>query len=418
MGGGKQVHEDIVIMIDKFNIKTIEDVVIENSRVLVRVDYNVSMNSQHTIANDMRIKQSIPTIKKLLKQNNRVIVITHLGDPIGHDSSLSLAPLVNDLRSHLPGVIINLLEDFNSAKSKIFLEQQAPGEIVMLENLRFNKGEKENNLEFAQALSHVADYFVNDAFGVSHRSHASVVLLPTLLPSVAGLLMAHEITAIDHVVNHPKQPFVALVGGSKISTKITFLRSLLDKVHTLLVGGGLANTFLAAQGKQIGLSLHEEATEHAIEILKYAKEKGKKVIVPLDAIVIDETGADRLVPISEVGKYDTIVDIGPQTEAIFGEHFATAKTILWNGPVGKAEDSRFARGTEFVYYAITQNKDAISLVGGGDTIAAISKLEYADRITHISTGGGAMMEFIEQGTLPGIEALAHAKPFKESGSAM
>lgn len=400
-------------MIDKFNIQTIEEVLIENSRVLVRVDYNVSMNSQHKIANDMRIKQSIPTIKKLLKQNNRVILITHLGDPEGHDLSLSLAPIIADLRSHLPGVIINLLEDFTSEKSKIFLEQQAAGEIVMFENLRFNKGEKENDLEFAQSLSQIADYYVNDAFGVSHREHASVVLLPGLLPSLAGLLMAHEINTIDHVVNHPKPPFVALVGGSKISTKITFLRSLIDKVDTLLIGGGLANTFLKAAGNQVGLSLHEEATEQAKEILKYAEEKNKKVIIPLDAVVVDENNADRVVSITEVGEYDSIVDIGPQTEAAFGEHLATAKTILWNGPVGKAEDDRFARGTEYVYYAIAQNKDVISLVGGGDTIAAISKLEYADRITHISTGGGAMMEFIEKGTLPGITALELGKQVQD-----
>ncbi len=397
-------------MIDKFNIQTIEEVPIENSRVLVRVDYNVSMNSQHKIANDMRIKQSIPTIKKLLMQNNRVILITHLGDPEGRDESFSLTPIIADLRSHLPGVIINLLEDFDSEKSKIFLEQQAPGEIVMFENLRFHKGEKNNDLEFAQSLAQTADYFVNDAFGVSHRDHASVVLLPTLLPSFAGLLMAHEINTIDHVVNHPKPPFVALVGGSKISTKIEFLRSLLDKVDTLLIGGGLANTFLAASENQVGLSLYEPAPDQVRSILAYALEKNKKIIIPLDAIVVDENGADRVVSITEVGEYDAIVDIGPQTEAAFGEYITGAKTILWNGPVGKVEDARFARGTEYVYYAIAQNKDVISLVGGGDTIAAISKLEYADRITHISTGGGAMMEFIEKGTLPGIDALVNSKP--------
>ena len=396
-------------MIDKFNIQTVEDVVIENSRVLVRVDYNVTMNSQHKIANDMRIKQSIPTIKKLLMQNNRVILITHLGDPKGHDETLSLVPIITNLRSHLPGVIINLLDDFTSEKSKIFLEQQAAGEIVMFENLRFNKGEKENDIEFAQSLSHVADYFVNDAFGVSHREHASVVLLPTLLPSYAGLLMAHEINTINHVVNHPKPPFVALVGGSKISTKIEFLRSLLDKVDTLLIGGGLTNTFLAASENQVGLSLYEPAPDQVRSILAHAQEKNKKIIIPLDAVVIDENGAERVVSITEVGEYDSIVDIGPQTEATFGEYIAGAKTILWNGPVGKAEDARFARGTDYVYYAIAQNKDVISLVGGGDTIAAISNLEYADKITHISTGGSAMMEFIEKGTLPGITALESAK---------
>ncbi len=397
-------------MIDKFNIQTLEDVVIENSRVLVRVDYNVTMNAQHKIANDMRIKQSIPTIKKLLKQNNRVILITHLGDPKGHDETLSLVPIIANLRAHLPGVIINLLEDFTSVKSKIFLEQQAAGEIVMFENLRFNNGEKENDVEFAQSLAQVADYFVNDAFGVSHREHASVVQLPTLLPSLAGLLMAHEINTINHVVNHPKSPFVALVGGSKISTKIAFLRSLLDKVDTLLIGGGLANTFLAASENQVGLSLYEPAPDQVRSILAYAQEKNKKIIIPLDAVVIGENGVDRVVSITEVGEYDSIVDIGPQTEAAFGEYLMGAKTILWNGPVGKVEDARFARGTEYVYYAIAQNKDVISLVGGGDTIAAISKLEYADKITHISTGGGAMMEFIEKGTLPGIEALIHSKP--------
>ncbi len=393
-------------MIDKFNIQTIEEVPITDSRVLVRVDYNVSLNSKHKIADDLRIKQTLPTIKRLLSQNNRVILISHLGEPTGHDESLSLGPILDDLRRLLPGVIINLIDDFTTDKGKIFIEQQAAGEIVLLENLRFHKGEKDNNEEFARELASLADYFVNDAFGVSHREHASVVGIPKHIPSLAGLLMAHEINTIDRVVNHPKRPFIAVVGGSKISTKIAFLRSLLDKVDALLISGGLANTFLAAQGLEIGTSLHEKDQEGAAkEILAYAKLVEKEIILPADVVTITENEQSRVCSVTDVGIGESIVDIGPQTEAKFGEQIATAKTIIWNGPIGKVEDERFARGTEYVYYAITENKDSISLVGGGDTIAAISKLEYADRITHISTGGSAMMEFIENGTLPGIEAL-------------
>lgn len=393
-------------MIDKFTIKTIEEVPITDSRVLVRVDYNVSLTSKHKIADDERIKQTLPTIKKLLAGNNRVILISHLGEPDGRDETLSLAPVIADLQAQLPGVIINLIDDFTTEKSRIFLEQQAGGEIVVLENLRFYRGEKDNDEEFAKELASLADYFVNDAFGVSHREHASVVSIPKFIPGLAGLLMAHEINTIDRVVNHPKHPFVAIVGGSKISTKIAFLQSLLDKVDTLLIGGGLANTFLVAGGASIGMSLHEaDQTEAARVILEYAKSKAKELLLPTDVVVIDENGQDRVCSLKDITEYDMIVDIGPQTEARFGEHITTAKTILWNGPIGKVEDEQFARGTEYVYYAITENKDAISLVGGGDTIAAISKLEYADRITHISTGGSAMMEFIERGTLPGIRAL-------------
>ncbi|OGK56489.1 phosphoglycerate kinase [Candidatus Roizmanbacteria bacterium RIFCSPLOWO2_02_FULL_39_8] len=395
-------------MLDSFHIKTIEDVEIKNVRVLLRVDYNVSLTSEHKIANDLRIKQSIPTIKKLLSDSNKIIIISHLGQPDGRDEKYSLAPVLEDLRKLLPGTVINLIDDFRTEKNKVFLDQQQGGEIVLLENIRFYKEEKKNDEDFAEELAALADVYVNDAFGVCHRVDASIVSIPKFIPHFAGLLLAHEITAINTMVNHPKHPLVALVGGAKVSTKINFLKSLIDHVDALIIGGALANTFLCAQGKEIGKSLVElDKITNAKSILEYADEKEKKVLLPKDVVVFNSLTDDsgRVVSVDNVAEHDVICDIGPESEALFDEVIAHAHTIIWNGPFGKVEDERFARGTDFLYYAITQNKEALSLVGGGDTIAAISHHEYLDRITHISAGGGAMMEFIERGTLPGIDAL-------------
>lgn len=397
-------------MIKGFNIKTIDDVTIQEKKVLIRVDYNVSFTKTHTIADDLRIRQSIPTLKYLLKKNNKIILIAHLGQPKGSDEKLSLEPLVNRIKELLPGVSVSFLGDYKSEHGKRYLRAQKPGEIILLENLRFNKGEKSNDEGFAHELASLADVYVNDAFGVSHRADASIVGLPKQLPSYGGLLLKREIEEISRLFTHPKKPVVAIIGGAKISTKIHFLHSLIDKIDVLLLGGGLANTFLLSTGVHTGKSLaEEEEIGRAKDIITYAKQKNVAVVIPTDAVVVRHEGDDlvdeRICKVKDIKGHESIVDIGPQTQAEFGAQIADAHTLLWTGPMGLVEDPRFARGTDFLFYSIAENSEAFSLVGGGDTIAAISKKEFIDKITWVSTGGGAMIEFIEKGTLPGLEAL-------------
>ncbi|MCR4329139.1 MAG: phosphoglycerate kinase [Candidatus Roizmanbacteria bacterium] len=388
-------------------MKYIDEVSISNKRVLLRVDFNVSLNPDYTIADDARIKQSIPTILYLLERNNTVIIVSHLGRPEKRDSRLSLVRVARDLHNYLPEKKVILIDDFTKDKSQI--EKKGANDVFVLENIRFYPEEKKNDQPFAKKLAELADVYVNDAFGVSHRANASVVAITRELPSYGGLLLKREIEMISKAVNKPKKPVVAIVGGAKISTKIEVLSKLIEIADYLILGGGLANTFLCAQGIPIGKSYCEiSEVEQAKKVLFLAAQKNTMLVLPQDAIVgnpADVSHGGHVMKVEDTPNNGQILDIGPETQAQFGTIIAKAKTVIWNGPLGYIENPMYRRGTDFIYYSIAQNRDCISVVGGGDTLAAISKKEYLDNISHISTGGGAMLEFIEKGTLPGIEAL-------------
>ncbi len=391
-------------------VRFIDDVSIENKRVLLRVDFNVSLNPNYlTIADDARIKQALPTIQLLLKNKNKLILVSHLGRPKGvPDPKYSMKIVCDKLHEYLPDFRITLINDFLTEPKETF-EHQQDDEVFVLENCRFYPGEKKNDPEFAKSMASLADVFVNDAFGVSHRSDASVVGVTQFLPSYGGLLLRKETEMLSKIVKKPEKPFVAIIGGSKIDTKINILDQMLDLADYLVVGGALANTFLYAQGINVGASLVEkDKKEIAQKLLFKAAQHNTSVILPSDCIVgkPDELEVGGVVcKVTEVPEDKQILDIGPETKARIGNILAKAKTIVWNGPVGYFENIHYRQGTDFMYYTITENTEATSIVGGGDTLTAISKKEYLDKITHISTGGGAMLEYIEKGTLPGIEAL-------------
>lgn len=404
-GGFGKKSQSVLLM-----IKYINQTKISHKRVILRVDFNVSLSKDgYRIADDARIRQVLPTIEYLLKHQNKLILISHLGRPKKRDPKFSLKAVANRLNSFLPKYKVKLLLDFQNPADEQLLLKQASDEVFLLENIRFYPEEKKNQPRFAKQLSQYGDVFVNDAFGVSHRASATIVGLPKLLPSYAGLLLKKEIAMIDKLTKHPKKPVVAIVGGAKVSTKMQILSKLCQIADYLLVGGGLANAILAAQGHEMGKSLFDyEDLEKAQLLLFLAEQKKAKIILPADALVglpdvEDKAGEVRSITDLPLNKY--VLDIGPATQALFGNYIGKAGTIIWNGPMGYFENPSYRNGTDFIFYAITQNKKAESLVGGGDTIVAISKKEYLDKITHLSTGGGAMLEYIERGTLPGIEAL-------------
>jgi phosphoglycerate kinase len=383
-------------------IHFIDEETIKDKTVLLRVDFNVSLNPDHTIANDERIRQTIPTITHLLNYGNRLVLVSHLGQPKGHDPSLTLYPVSQRLEKLL-GHSVDFVNEYDPEKISA-----ANSKVILLENVRFHEGEKKNTPAFAKLLASLAHVYVNDAFSVSHRPDASVVGVARLLPRYGGLLLKKEVTMLDRVLKDPQKPVVAILGGAKISTKISLVGKLLEISDYLLIGGGLANTFICATDHSIGKSMYEiEEVETAHRLLYEAEKKKTHVLIPTDAVVgtSKDTKESIVKKVSDISADEQILDIGPQTQAAFGVHIARAKTIIWNGPLGYTENPEFKRGTDFVYYAITQNTGAISVVGGGDTINAISKEEYLEKITHISTGGGAMLEYIEKGTLPGIEVL-------------
>lgn len=394
-----------------FNIKTIQDTKIENKTVLVRVDLDVSLNKKHQIADDTRLQKALPTMQELLRNKNKLILVSKLGRPHGRDMTLSLAPVVKALQQHFPSFEIVLVDDFLSGKGQEILGNQKSKQILLLENIRFYKEEKENNAIFAKKLADLADVFVLDAFAMAHRKEASVTGVAHFLPSFAGLELEQEVNAIAKATKDPKKPIVAIMGGAKIADKLAFVGKLLEMADYLLVGGGIANTFLYAKGYEVGESLCDKAEKaHVLELFKRAEKHKTQIVLPTDIVGLkkshnkDEVYSASAIP-SDVAAYD----IGPATQAAFEEIIAHAKTIIWNGPVGYFEKEPFNRGTDFLFYAITDNTLAYSLVGGGDTLAAISKKEYINKISHISTGGGAMMQFIENGTLPGLEALKNSQ---------
>lgn len=387
-------------------MKYIDQIELAHKTILIRVDFNVSLNPNHSIADDARIKQSIPTLKHLLKSHNKLILMAHLGNPKTRSHDASLSPVAKRLHQYLPKHKIVLISDFQKDDSQI--KNQKQDEIILLENIRFYPEEKANDPAFVKQLASYAEVYVNDGFSVSHRESASVVGIPKVLPSYGGLLLKKEVEMIGNIMKEPKHPFVAIIGGKKISTKIKVIKRLTEMADYVLLGGGLANTFIAAAGYSTGTSLiSEEDKATAKNLLLHTKRANTKLVLPTDVVVGKSIHAKTsLVRKSkEIEKEEEALDVGPETLATFGSLIDRAKTIVWNGPVGFMENQEFKRGTDFLYYALAKNEDAISVVGGGDTLSAIAHKEYLEKITHISTGGGAMLEYIENGTLPGIEAL-------------
>ena len=396
-----------MIYIHMSGITYIDETEIKNKRVLVRVDYNVSFKKDGSgqINDDTRIKSSLPILQLLLKGGNKLILMSHLGKPKGRDAAFSMKPVVERLQYYLPGLMIKMVSEFHTER-EVF-EAQTEKEILLLENTRFYEGEKKNDPTFSKELASLADVFVCDAFGSVHRAHASVVGVASHLPSFGGLLLKQEVKSILGAIESPKRPVIAIVAGAKVSTKIGLIESLLKVADNVLIGGAMTNNFYKAQGLEVGNGLLE--TEFVSEAKRLLDSpNGKKIILPVDRRIGSQT--DTTTPavvkkVTEIGAADETLDIGPETEKLFAEKIAAAKTIIWNGPVGYFENPTFAAGSMSIFHAIVANTEAVSVVGGGDTLTLIKKQPDKAKITHISTGGGAMLELIEKGTLPGIEAL-------------
>jgi phosphoglycerate kinase len=387
--------------------KTLRDLEVQGKRVLVRVDFNVPMQDGQ-ITDDRRIRESLPTIQYLLERGAKVILMSHLGRPKGKpDPQYSLRPVAERL-SELLGRPVRFLEDCVGEAVEQAVQAMAPGEVVLLENLRFHPEEEANDDGFARALARLGDLYVNDAFGSAHRAHASTEGVAHYLPAVAGFLMEKELRYLGSVLTQPERPFVAILGGAKVHDKIGVIQNLLPKVDRLLIGGGMAFTFLKAQGYEIGRSLLDsDSLEFARRVLQ---EAGQKIVLPVDVVVAPSPEAEtqaQVVPVDQIPPDQMGLDIGPQTVARFREIVRLARTIVWNGPLGLFERAAFAAGTRGVLQAVAES-GATSILGGGDTAAAAEQLGFADRITHISTGGGAALEFLEGRTLPGVAVLMDA----------
>ena len=388
--------------------KTVRDLDVAGKKVLVRVDFNVPLNDKGEITDDTRITASLPTIQYLLEQKAAVILMAHLGRPKGQvKPELSLAPVAKHL-GKLLGKKILFAPDCVGEAAKAAASKLKAGHILLLENLRFHKEEEKNDMEFAEKLASLADLYVNDGFGVSHRAHASVEGVTHFLPAAAGFLLEKEIQYVGQAVTNPLHPFVAIIGGAKVSDKIGVISNLLDKVDTLLIGGGMANTFLAAQGHKMGKSLVEEdKLELAKELLAKAKKNKVKLLLPTDLVMAAAFAPDAAhvtEGVKHLNQEYMALDIGSETSKAYAEALAEAKMIVWNGPMGVFEMDAFCKGTEAVAKAVAKSR-AVSIVGGGDSVAAIEKLGLAKRITHISTGGGASLEYLEGKVLPGVAAL-------------
>ena len=387
-----------------FRKKTVRDVDVAGKKVLVRVDFNVPLKDGR-VADDTRIRAAIPTIEYLLQQGAAVVLMSHLGRPKGKRvPDLSLRPVAAHL-AELLGLPVAFAEDCVGEAAQQAKAALQPGQVLLLENTRFHPEEKKNDPDFARQLAEGCDLFVNDAFGSAHRAHASTVGVAHYLPAVAGFLMEKELRYLGEALENPERPFVAILGGAKISDKIGVIRNLLGKTDAILIGGGMANTFFAAQGYRMGDSLVEaDAVETAKALLD---EAGEKLRLPVDVVIADAFAADaqrRVVPVDDIPDGWRALDIGPQTVAAFGEVIRTARTVVWNGPMGVFELPPFAEGTFGIAKAVAAS-GAVSIVGGGDSVAAIHQSGLADKITHLSTGGGASLEMLEGKVLPGVAAL-------------
>ncbi len=389
--------------------KTIKDVSLDGKKVFVRADFNVPLDDKQQITDDTRIVKTLPTIQYLLDHNSAVILASHLGRPKGEAKpEFSLRPVAARL-SELLGRTVQMAPDCVGPETEKMAKSLKPGEVLLLENLRYHKEEEKNDPAFSKALAQLADVGINDAFGCSHRAHASVAGITEFLPMAAGLLLEKEIRFIGGAVEHPEHPFAAIIGGAKVSDKIEVISSLLPKVDLMIIGGGMANTFLAAQGYGIGKSLVEaDKIELASTLMEEAKKQNTELLLPVDVVVAVEFAAQA--PYKEVDVADVpadwmILDIGTKSRELFAHKLEPMKLIVWNGPMGVFEMEHFAKGTEAVAQAVADSK-AVSVVGGGDSVAAVNKAGLADKITHISTGGGASLEYLEGKILPGIASLS------------
>ena len=388
--------------------KTVRDIDLKGKKVFVRCDFNVPMDENQNITDNRRIVAALPTIKYLIEQNCKVILASHLGRPKGEvKPEFSLAPVAKEL-SKLLGQEVLMAKDVIGESAKSLAANLQEGQVMLLENVRFHREETDNDPEFAKELASMAEVFVNDAFGTAHRAHASTEGVSHYLPSVSGFLIEKELRFLGDALNNPERPFVAILGGAKVSDKIGVIDSLLEKVDTLMIGGGMAYTFFKAQGYEVGNSLCEpDKCELALNLMKKAEEKGVKFLLPVDTRVGKEFKPDtesKTVAWTEIPEGWEGFDIGEKTIEMFKNELKTAKTVVWNGPLGLFEFDQFAIGTNEIAHALAE-LDATTIIGGGDSAAAVEKAGLADKMTHISTGGGASLEFLEGKKLPGIECL-------------
>ena len=391
-----------------FNKKTIEDIDVSGKKVLVRCDFNVPLDENKNITDETRINAALPTIKYLLEHKAAVILCSHLGRPKGEfNMKYSLAPVAKRLSEKL-GFEVKLAKDVIGPDAKKLAAEVKPGEAVLLENVRFHAEEEKNDPAFAKELASMAEIYVSDAFGTVHRAHASTAGVAEYLPAVAGFLIGKELNFLGKAVTNPERPFVAILGGAKVKDKIGVITNLIEKVDTLLIGGGMAYTFMKATGGEIGNSLcDEERLGLALELLDKAKAKGVKLLLPVDNVCGKEFNNDTEQMVCESGKIPEGwegLDIGPKTVELFSKEIKAAKTVVWNGPMGVFEMPNFAKGTLAIATAMAES-DATTIIGGGDSAAAVTQMGLAGKMSHISTGGGASLEFLEGKTLPGVAAL-------------
>lgn len=388
------------------NKKTVRDVSVSSKRVLLRCDLNVplSKDDKNVITSDKRIVESLKTIKYLMNAGAKVVICSHLGKT---GQNLSLAPVAKRL-SELLDVEVTLIKDIYSKEAYEIVSKMNDSDVVLLENTRMYEGEEKNDDELSKRLASFGEIFVNDAFGTAHRAHSSTVGVTKYLPSVAGFLIEKELDALDRGINDPKRPLIAIIGGAKVSSKIGVLTKLMEKVDTILIGGAMTYTFIKAQGGNVGKSLVEDdKIDVANQILKLAEEKNVNFILPVDTVVAkepDENSDSKVVSISEIEDEYMGLDIGPKTIAMFVKEIKQAGTVVWNGPVGMFEIEKFAEGTKKIAQAMAES-DAITIIGGGDSAAAVEKFGLEKQMSHVSTGGGASLELMEGKKLPGIEAL-------------
>ena len=391
------------------NKKTIRDIDLKNKKVLVRCDFNVPFDEEGEISDNRRIVAALPTIKYLLEMGCKIILCSHLGRPKGEfKKEFSLKPVAEEL-SRLLNVEVKLAEDVVGQNAKELTNNMKEGEIVLLENVRFEAGEEKNDEELSKKLASLAEIYVNDAFGTAHRAHSSTTGVASYLPAVSGFLIEKELEFLGNALENPQRPFVAILGGKKVSDKIGVIDSLLEKVDTLIIGGGMAYTFFKSMGYNVGKSICEEdKLELAQSLIKKAEEKNVKLLLPIDNVVADEFSPNantQTVSSNEIPEGWEGLDIGPKTVELFEQELKKAKTIIWNGPLGLFEYEKFANGTNKIANSLANLNETITIIGGGDSAAAVEKIGLADKMTHISTGGGASLEFLEGKKLPGIEAL-------------
>ena len=391
------------------NKVTVKDLNLDGKKVLMRCDFNVPLDENKNITDKTRIVAAMPTIKYVLDHNAKLILCSHLGRPKGEvKPELSLKPVADELSKEL-GREVKLAKDIVGPSAHELTENMKEGDVVLLENVRFDPREEKNDEEFSKELASLAEVYVNDAFGTCHRAHASTAGVAAYLPSGVGFLIEKELKVLGDALNNPRRPFVAILGGAKVSTKIGVIDALLDKVDVLLIGGGMAYTFYKSMGYGVGNSICElDKLDLAKELMQKAKEKGVKLVIPVDNVIGKEFKPDtesKIVAYNEIPDGWEGFDIGPKTVKMYEEELKNAKTILWNGPVGLFEFDQFAKGTNEIAHFISNLNDCTTIIGGGDSAAAVTKIGLADKMTHISTGGGASLEFIEGKKLPGIEAI-------------